>query len=512
MSKSILDELKEGVYYNTDSLKYNSKTGKYTGDYTKIPFVFFESTEEFGRRKVIQEFINSENIQVQDLGASENKYTLRIVFSVDSFDKTKDFILTGNLQYLVSDNFSYLEKRQKLIQELMKKGNGILCHPIQGNIKVSFLSGRIVESITSLGFPDLEVTFVRVGKIPVKKFDTSIIYDKYFACARALYPLANEVLELSSSGNLVPKNEENFDFKKASDNLFETTGQVKPPTLLDKFREKCSNLRNSKFINNIKSFGKSVNNIVSNIKSAVREIQKFSDMASDFNNYILNLREDLNNLIISPFAIGQSLINVLNSLDSVIDNPLAQFNMYMGLAEDIDSNSNYMTKQTTNGDSSKKSSQEINTQELLEMKNNEIALNNLVKSYCIMAACNSILSYNFNDVDEAEKIRLKLNTIFNNLISTQSNNQVQGYEYDTNIDVDIIDILKQINQAINDYFDNLIITLPNIGIINIRENDIFNIMNNYYNNLDYIDNILNLNKDLYDNPRFISGDIKVIEV
>lgn len=516
MEQDIISNLKQCSYYNSPDFS--------TKDKYAIPFVFLEVTEEFGKRVAIHEFINSDSIIAQDLGADKTTYKLRVIFSIDGIHTDTNFQNNILIEHLITNKYTYFQKREKLIRELMKTGHGILMHPVEGLLRVQFIKGRIVEGIASLGFPDLEIEFVKVQTRNIDNIidftikNTELIF-------RDTSPLPEEKMIKNVNGDIVPE----IELITKNDTIAEP---IKQDSLLTRFRK--SIVKGAKATG--KFIAKSYNTSVSALKATKETVDKtldkitkvqnkfaqISTAAANFSDTVNGFKDNLNNILISPFLLANNLISTLNTVKDTISNPFDQFNAFMEIASNnsrygvllgfASSNNASNNPSTENGLSTKSIKLIPQTEEERLIKQTQNAIEDLVTAYSLAAACSSLLDYNFINVGEVTSVKQKINAFFNVIFSSTIDVVSQSSEYyvDDRMDNILLDYLQQISEAINKYFDGLILTLPTIQVINFRENDINSILYGFYNNLDYKEYLLELNKNLYDNPRFISGNLKMI--
>jgi len=109
----------------------------HAASYQNIPFLMKKGTTTGGRKVVSHEFVRSDRRFVEDLGLDNRIFKIKA-------------IITGD---------DYLIKRENLLQELERPGQGILLHPLYGRVTVTPLPYSINEDLQKTGMAVLDLTF-----------------------------------------------------------------------------------------------------------------------------------------------------------------------------------------------------------------------------------------------------------------------------------------------------------------------------------------------------------------
>lgn len=135
------------------------------GSFRGVNFSFEDLAESGGRRVKIHDFVNSNKIISEDLGASPKAFSIRMVLSADISK-----INFGVLGLASVENVDYFSKKERILKALNQPGNGLLIHPTKGSFKVAVTAPYTFnENIGTLGKATIDVNFVVVEDIiPLK--------------------------------------------------------------------------------------------------------------------------------------------------------------------------------------------------------------------------------------------------------------------------------------------------------------------------------------------------------
>jgi prophage DNA circulation protein len=112
-----------------------------------VEFHVEEAESSFGRRFRIREYVKSDKIFVQDLGAAPD-----------------EFELTGYIIQNADNDYDYFDQRDLLIRALKTKGPGQLVHPFLGELTVSVIERpTLTESFSEGGIARFTMRFAQSG-------------------------------------------------------------------------------------------------------------------------------------------------------------------------------------------------------------------------------------------------------------------------------------------------------------------------------------------------------------
>jgi len=429
------------------NLIYDLQTASFNG----VEFAFSTIEEKGGMERIIHSFVNSTNIVTQDVGLVPMEIKMKINFT---------YKING-----IGSEVSYKQRRDQLVNELLKEGTGQLNHPIYGLLSAVCLPYNLNNNISNINNPDFEVTFIIITP-----------QEDYLS---------------------IPK-------------YVSFSNEVQAQTFFDAFSEKYNI---DKFKKNIDAAKSKVNNVLNKVEDFTRGVTKIKNNINEFNNDINNFKSKIDAIIVTPALLVNSLTTTFDNIKDIVENPLDAFNVYNNLSKTYTINIIDIKKEVENGEINLNQKYAINNEEALERINNDIALSDLIDVYCFNAGLESLLEYSFESIDEIIDIKNKINEKFNAYFSrtNDTSKQEYGYTYNNTLDPSIIQLLQDLSIFFNKYFDILLLNSVNIIEIEVQNMNLYSLVYSLYGNLNYKDLILKLNQNNISNPRFMAGTFKVIK-
>jgi len=136
------------------------------------------------------------------------------------------------------------------------------------------------------------------------------------------------------------------------------------------------------------------------------------------------------------------------------------------------------------------------TKERIIKQQNRDVLNSAIQVNATVAAYDSIYDINYKTVDEVQNVK--------EIIS----NQYQKIADSEIVLPEIKDILQDIHNETNTFFEETMLNTSRITEIETNQMPLTVLAYNYYDNLDKVDDLLNINK--IKNPSFVEGSVKVL--
>lgn len=280
-----------------------------------------------------------------------------------------------------------------------------------------------------------------------------------------------------------------INFEKTERNVFpiQAVGNAskilnKSQNLFSKIQSNISNTYKSvanKFqaFNTIKQkmqdFGNKINSVANKFRQVQANINSFS---SSINNFI----QDINSLIVAPSQLAASIYNLTAQLQVLFEYPEDVFNFFEGMFDFGDDDSPV---------------QNLNDERILINENRDV-LNSNLQTMALVGAYQSIIDIDFLTIDDLQSFKNKLENQYNKLVSSET------------IDYETKELLQDLRNESNTYFEQQKQVALNIESINIYNEPITALTYRLYGNLDNVDYLIDANK--VENYSFINQDFNIL--
>lgn len=262
------------------------------GSYKGLPFEITSASVAGGRKKVINQYPNSDTQYVEDLGLMPRKISLEIIIR----DR---------------ENEDYFQYRDRLLAVIESGDDGVLIHPFYGRIdNMVVVTYSLSENFTSYGRSTLSVSFEVNNNNGI--------------------PVANENTPAALSA--------------LNDKVIQTT--------LDDIQGNY--VLTSGFFGNFESSVSKVSNIIDAAKNSTKFVGETAVGINEMSALLGNMASSINSLVTDPIALSTSINALFETLDSVYASADATFDTFTRMfgfgSDEVEGNTAIQAQRKKNND------------------------------------------------------------------------------------------------------------------------------------------------------------------